>query len=126
MTQLTRPRCIKWPAMLSVTRVTGRRPRGREGPAQAFEGAPEVTAQRARTERDPHGGGHADRRGAADHHVLDGARHLAVVAVDAVDLARGEEALVEHDHASAAPLDGPDRHASLGGSIPESRAARHP
>src|SRR5213075_972873 len=87
--------------------VDRRWPRGGEGPAVA----PEVAAQRARAERDPHGGGHADRRGAADHHVLDGARHLAVVAVDAVDLARGEEALVEHDHASIAPLDGSDRHA---------------
>src|SRR5947208_3497415 len=91
--------------------VDRRRPRGGEGPAQAREVAPEVAAQRARAERDPHGGGHADRRGAADHHVLDGARHLAVVAVDAVDLARGEESLVEHDHASIAPLDGSDRHA---------------
>src|SRR5436309_2319451 len=90
--------------------VDGRRPRGGEGPAQALEVALRVAAQRARAERDAHRGGHADRRGAADHHVLDGCCHVAVVAVDAVDLARREETLVEHHHASVAPLDGPDRH----------------
>src|SRR5206468_7171314 len=52
----------------------------------------------------------ADRRRATDHHVLDGARHLPVVAVDAVDLTRGEHALVEHDHAAASPLDRTNGH----------------
>src|SRR5439155_592600 len=119
MTQLTRPRCIKWPAMLSVTRVTGMR---------SFLSSHAVSRAPCRKGRVSHAMTETRLPAsiAARHQVLDGARHLAVVAVDAVDLARGEEALVEHDHASAAPLDGPDRHAPLGGSIPESRAARHP
>ena len=44
-------------------------------------------------------------------HVLDGARHLAVVAVDPVHLARRQQALVDHDHAPVSPFDRPHRHA---------------
>ena len=84
---------------------------GRERPAQPLEVLRRIArAQRARAERDAHGRRDADRRRATDHHVLDGARHLPVVAVDAVDLTRGEHALVEHDHAAASPLDRTNGH----------------
>ena len=91
--------------------IHGRRARRGEGAAEALEVAGGVGgAQRARAERDTHGRRDADRRRAADDHVLDGARDLAVVAIDAVDLARRQHALVEHDHAAASPLDGSDWH----------------
>src|SRR5207245_72328 len=131
ITQLTRPRCIRWPAMLSVISVTGIRSflssqavsrapcrKGRVSheitwmrlPASTAAPTLASAAQGPGAQRDPHGGRDADRRRAADHHVLDGARHLPVVAVDAIDLARRQHALVEHDHAAASPFDRPDGH----------------
>ena len=43
-------------------------------------------------------------------HVLDRPRHLAVVAVDPIDLALRQQPLVDHDHAPVSPFDGPYLH----------------
>jgi len=76
----------------------------------------------ARTERDPHGGRHADRGSAADDHVLDRGGDFPVVAVDSVDLAGRQQALIDHDHAPVRPFDRPHRHPRA--SIPESPTRR--
>src|SRR4029077_12568377 len=91
--------------------IHGGGPRGGEAPAQSLEVARQVgPAERPRAERNAHRGGDADRGRAPHDHVLDGARDVAVRAVDAVDLARREEALVDHDDAAVPPLDRPDWH----------------
>ena len=57
-------------------------------------------------QRDAHRRGHADRRRAADHHVLDRGGHVAIVGVGVADHFARQAALVEHDHALAGPFDG--------------------
>ena len=87
--------------------IDGRRARRGERPADTVELAPQLLAsERAHAERDAHRGGDADRGRAADHHLLDGARHLTIRRVHAVDLARGQQTLVDHHDASVVPLDG--------------------
>jgi len=73
-----------------------------------------VAAQAARHrcagKKNPHGGATPNRRAPRRTNVLDGRRaDFAVVAVDAVHLACGEEARFEHDADLRSPLDGPDR-----------------
>ena len=57
-------------------------------------------------ERDAHGRRHADGRGAANHHVANrvGDFHIGL-AGDVILFAR-KAGLVDHDHATGAPLDG--------------------
>jgi hypothetical protein len=82
------------------------RPRRSKATADAIEGAAGVALGRLRhPERDAHRGGHADRRRAAHHHVLDGARDIAMIAIHAVHLLQRQEPLVEEHDGTIAPLD---------------------
>jgi hypothetical protein len=82
------------------------RPRRGEAAADAIEGTPRIAIGRLRhAERDPHRGGDADRRRTADDHVLDRARDVAVVAIDAVDFLHRQQSLIEQDDGAVAPLD---------------------
>ena len=75
--------------------------------------APAPSARRAaHAERDAQRGGHADRRRAADRHVADRGRHLAVVAAAEVDLLRGQAPLVDHHHGAVLPRHRRDHRAS--------------
>jgi hypothetical protein len=103
--------------------VHRRRPRGGEGAAEAIELARRVAPQGAGAERDAHRGRDADGGCAANDHVLDGARDLAMIAVDPIHLARRQQTLVDHDHASVPPFDRPHRHGDAlarRASIPQS------
>ena len=81
------------------------RPRREQRSADPLEARLEVAGGNlVSAERHAHRGGHADRRRPADHHVTDRARHFAVVAIDAIDLAIGEQPLIDHHDAVAVPL----------------------
>ena len=59
-------------------------------------------------EGDPHGGGDADGRGAADDHVLDGGSDFEVGAAGDEGLFERQAGLVDHDDARGGPFNGFD------------------
>ena len=90
--------------------IHGRRPRLRDRladrrkfRAKFFERARAGTLD---AERHAHRRGHANRRRAANHHVLDRRRDFAIVRVGVVDHFSRQAALVEHDHTLAGPFNG--------------------
>ncbi len=89
--------------------IHGRRAGVEQRAAHALEAGVGVSLGKPTgAERNAHGRGHADRRCAAHHHVADGARHLAGVAVDAIDFATGKQPLIDHHDAPAPPFDRSD------------------
>ena len=60
-------------------------------------------------ERNAHGRSHADGRGAANDHRLDGFGDVAIIRVGVMDDFRGQLQLVENDDACGSPLNGFDR-----------------
>src|SRR5262249_52128473 len=77
--------------------------------AQALEpGVGVALGKPTDAERDAHGRGNADRRCATHDHFPDGARHLAGVAVDAIDFAPGKQPLIDHYDPSPPPFDRSD------------------
>src|SRR5262249_8536237 len=78
-----------------------------EGPAETLEVADEsVRGETTRAECDAHRGCHADRRRAADDHLLDRLHDLLGFAVDGIDFPIRQQTLIEHHHPTRLPLDG--------------------
>jgi hypothetical protein len=62
-----------------------------------------------RSQGDPHGRGHADRRGAPDREIIDRIDHLMVVSTGDIPLRKREGPLIDHDDGIVLPIDCPDR-----------------
>jgi hypothetical protein len=91
--------------------VHGGRPGGDHAPGKLFEAAAEalgIVGELLGAERHPHGRGHADRRGAANHEVGDRLDDLLGALERQIDLFARQQPLVEHDDALVGPFDGLD------------------
>ena len=104
-----RPLVNRFHPLQGPEEVPGRRPRPLEALVDlleiAVDRAARLRAQGHGAQDEAVGRGDADRRRAADDHLLDGLGHLDVGAAADVGLLPGELALVDHDDGTASPGD---------------------